>query len=564
MQMLTIKLNELTRDLKLLYVEDDKGSREQLSKVFEIFFNVTITASDGKEGWEKYQNEPFDLVITDIHMPRMDGIQLSEKIKALNPSQKIIIISAHDTSDYLIPAIRAGVDGFIVKPVEVEQMMEVLEKTATAIHSTMIAQDYYKHLEEEIRFKTLELEALAVTDELTGLFNRNKFNRSMHEVGEKILLLINIDNFDNINISYGYHNGDIILKKIAHFFHENLPQSSLLFHLGYDEFAILFNGRNITEAQVYAEEIKRKITASPIEHEGIIIRFTASIAISQGESDVVKNAHIALKEARLLGKNRINVYRENSEYEAYQKEIHKHIPILFDALQHDLIVPYFQPIYNNQTQSIAKYEALARIVDNSHKIILPKYFIEAAELSGMLPEITRIMIDKSFQFFQGKSMEFSINIGEQDLNDSYLVDYLQKKAEQYNIFPHKVVIEILEGISVDVSDQNLNQLKELKEQGFQLAIDDFGAQHSNFERIHRLNVDYIKIDGSFIKNIDNDISSYKIAQTITHLGKNMEAKVIAEFVHSQAVYNKILELGIEFSQGYYFGEPKATERGVFL
>jgi EAL domain-containing protein (putative c-di-GMP-specific phosphodiesterase class I) len=157
-------------------------------------------------------------------------------------------------------------------------------------------------------------------------------------------------------------------------------------------------------------------------------------------------------------------------------------------------------------------------------------------------------------------LEFSINIGEQDLNDCYLIDFLQKTAQKHNIAHNRVVIEILEGISVHATEQNLNQLKELKKLGFQLAIDDFGAQHSNFERIHRLNVDYIKIDGSFIKNIDTDISSYKIAQTITHLGKNMEAKVIAEFVHSSSVYQKILELGIDYAQGYHIGEPKPNER----
>lgn len=185
MEMFTIRLNELTRDLKLLYVEDDKESREQLAEVFKIFFHDTITAVDGIDGLEKYQQELFDLVITDIHMPRMNGIQLTEKIKSLSPTQKIIIISAHDSSEYLLPAIRAGVDGFIVKPVEVEQMVSVLEKTASSIHNDMISKDYYKVLENEIRHKTFELQTLAVTDELTGLLNRNKFNQLLHALSRK-------------------------------------------------------------------------------------------------------------------------------------------------------------------------------------------------------------------------------------------------------------------------------------------------------------------------------------------------------------------------------------------
>lgn len=557
MDMITIKLNELTRDLKLLYVEDDEASREQLAEVFKIFFHITTTAFDGQDGWEKYQNDFFDLIITDIHMPRMNGIQLTEKIKAKNPKQKVIIISAHDTSEYLLPAIRVGVDGFIVKPVESTQMVEVLEKAASSIHSEMIAQDYYKYLENEIVQKTFELQSLAVTDELTGLFNRTKFNQILREGGKGVLLLLNIDNFDNINISYGYYNGDIILQKIAQFIQLNAPQSSLLFRLGHDEFAILCEEPEVIQALAYAEELKTKISASPIEHEQISIRFTATIAIAEGDVDLLKNAHIALKEGRLLGKNRINLYQEDSKFETYQKEVQHYIPVLFDAIKNNTIVPYFQPISNNGTQKIEKYEALARIVHND-QIIMPALFIKAAELSGMLPDITRIMIEKSFQFFQNRSSEFSINIGEQDLNNGYLIDFLKNTAKTYQISPQSVVIEILEGISAHTTEQNLNQLNELKELGFQLAIDDFGAQNSNFERVHRLNVDYIKIDGSFIKNIDTNINSYKIANNISHFAKSIDAKVIAEFVHNESVYQKVLEMGIDYSQGYYIGEPKPS------
>jgi len=555
--MITIKLNELTRDLKLLYVEDDNASREQLAEVFRIFFHDTTTAIDGQDGWEKYQNDHFDLVITDIHMPRMDGIQLTEKIKATNSKQKVIIISAHDTSEYLLPAIRVGVDGFIVKPVESEQMVEVLEKTASAIHSEMIAQDYYKYLENEIIHKTLELQTLAVTDDLTGLFNRNKFNQFLRQGGQGALLLLNIDNFDNINISYGYYNGDVILQKIAQFLQKNAPPFSLLFRLGHDEFAILCEGPKIEEALAYAEELKTKISDCPIVHEEISIRFTATIAIAQGDADLLKNAHIALKEGRLIGKNRINVYRADSKFETYQKEIQHYIPLLFDAIKNSTIIPYFQPISNNSTKMIEKYEALARIVYKD-QIIMPALFIHAAELSGMLPDITRIMVEKSFKFFQDKSIEFSINIGEQDLNHGYLIDFLKKTAQTSHISPQRVVIEILEGISAHTTEQNLNQLNELKELGFQLAIDDFGAQNSNFERVHRLNVDYIKIDGSFIKNIDTNVNSYKIAHNISNFAKSIDAKVIAEFVHSDSVYQKVLELGIDFSQGYHIGEPNPS------
>lgn len=557
MDAILTQLNKQMKNFTLLFVEDDEESRVQLTQLFSIFFKEITTAIDGQDGWKKYQDGTYDVVVTDINMPRMNGIKLSEKIKKHNSEQKIIIISAYDTSEYLVPAIQLGVDGFIMKPVEREQMMDVFQKIGFAIQTEMIAKNYYKALESEVKNKTLELQTLAVTDELTGLFNRTKFNQALREEDEKLLYLVNIDNFDNINISYGYHNGDIILKKIAQFFQQNIPPFALLFRLGHDEFAIISPRSDLTETQAYAQQLKEKIAACPIEHEGITIRFTATIAIAQGASDLLKNAHIALKETRQLGRNRIHAYQNNSSFEAYQKEIQRHIPILFDAINGDNIVPYYQPIINNTTQRIEKYEALARII-LENEVIRPDYFIKAAELSGMLPIITRIMIEKSFYYFKDQPYEFSINIGEQDLNESYLVEFLTKTTQKYQINPNRVVIEVLEGISAFATEQNLNQLNEIKSLGFQLAIDDFGTQNSNFERVHRLDVDYIKIDGSFIKNMDSDINSYKIAQNITSFAKSMGAKVIAEFVHNESIYNKVMELGIDYTQGYYTGEPKRT------
>lgn len=552
-----ISLREQTKKLTLLFVEDDTASREALSQVFALFFQDMQIASDGQEGWERYENNQFDLVITDIDMPRMNGIQLAEKIKADNSLQKIILFSAYDTSEYLVKAIRMGIDGFIMKPVEMEQLVDILQKVTLSLHSELLIKNYYQNLENEIYAKTSALQKLAITDPLTGLYNRNKLNELIEEEKDKIVLLLNIDNFDNINMSYGYYNGDMILKKIAEFFQQNRPDNALLFRLGHDEFVYVFHSFAVEEVETFAESLKDKIGNFPIEHEHIVIRFTATISIAEGKGDFLKNAHIALKEARQLGKNRIHKYHPDSYFESYQKEIQRHVPILFEAINKNLLIPYYQPILNNRTCNIEKYEVLARLIYKG-EALLPSYFIKAAELSGMLPSVTRVMIEKSFDFFKDKDFNFSINIGEQDLNDNYLIDFLLTTAQRYRISPDRIVLEVLEGISAHATEQNLNQLKELKLHGFQLAIDDFGAQNSNFERVHRLNVDFIKIDGSFIREIDRNENSYNIAKNITQFAKSIGAKVIAEFVHSQAVYEKVMELDIDYAQGYYLGEPKCT------
>lgn len=554
------ELKEKTKSLNVLYVEDDDATREQISSVMGMLFSSLSVAEDGMQGLELYKNGKFDLVITDINMPRMNGIEMMKKIKSINPMQKVIIVSAHDGGDYLLSAIRAGVDNFILKPVEMEQFQEVVTKVATIIHNEKLQEHYRQELEAEVTEKTVELVQQAVTDDLTGVFNRKKLTMCLARPGRKILMMLDVDNFDNINVTYGYNSGDIILKKIAQFLKENLHPDALLFRLGHDEFAFLFTSSTIEEVKIYAKEIQKLILQQPVDYEEILVRFTATIVLAEGDSDLLKDVHLGFNRTRKIGKNRIGIYKPDIELERHQKHIQKCIYTLSDAIKKQHIVPFFQPIVNNKTNKIEKYECLARIV-NDDGVMTPNKFIEAAELSGMLPDITRIMVEKSFDYFKDKSEEFSINISEVDLNDNYLVDFLKEKTVKFSINPNRVVLEVLEGISASGAQKSLEQLLILKDYGFQLAIDDFGAQNSNFERVHTLKVDYIKIDGSFIKQIDTDLNSFHIAKTIADFSKNIGAKVIAEYVHSESVYKKVLELGIDYSQGYYFSEPLPKIKG---
>jgi EAL domain-containing protein (putative c-di-GMP-specific phosphodiesterase class I) len=227
-----------------------------------------------------------------------------------------------------------------------------------------------------------------------------------------------------------------------------------------------------------------------------------------------------------------------------------------EALTNNAIVPYYQPIIDNKTMKIVKYECLARLVD-FNSIIAPYYFIEPARLAGLLPKITETMFVKAFKYFQNKSHGFSLNITEDDLRANYLPSFLKHLANEYTIDPSMVTLEILENISAYGSQQALEQLLELKDAGFKLALDDFGSEKSNFCRLQQMNVDYIKIDGSFIKDINTNKNNLDICKTIVHLAQSIKCEVIAEFVHSKDVFETVKNIGIPYSQGYYFGEPKS-------
>jgi EAL domain-containing protein (putative c-di-GMP-specific phosphodiesterase class I) len=150
---------------------------------------------------------------------------------------------------------------------------------------------------------------------------------------------------------------------------------------------------------------------------------------------------------------------------------------------------------------------------------------------------------------------FSFNITEDDLSQHYLLDFLEEKTKQYNIAPQRIILEILEGVSATGKKNHINQLTELKAKGYLLSIVDFGAEYSNFERILELDIDYLKIDAKYIKNIDKNEKSYEITRAITFFANNAKIPCMAEFVHNESVQLVVKALGINYSQGYYFSEP---------
>ena len=548
-------LAEQTKDMSILYVEDDDAVREQTKIIFEMLFKNVVTAFDGKDALQKYKKSDYDIVFTDISMPRMDGIELSGFIKEEDSMQKIVIISAHNTTDHLLKAIELGVDGFLLKPIKVDKLILSIKKLADAILAGKIMKEYRKNLEAEVKKQTQLMEKQVVTDKLTGLQNRYALNKALETVVENVsLILINIDNFDSINVVYGYATGDKVIVSLSKLLGKQMQSNANLFYLGNDEFAILCHKseQEIMKNSELLQENKAELLVQIKNHD---IKFTVTIAIAKGEDELLKHAYIALKEAKNQGKNSIKTYSKDLVSEKLQAQIQKLSPIIRDAIEKNHVMPYFQAIRDNRTKKIAKYECLARIVIGS-KVYSPFEFINIAEKIGVIAEITKIMIDKSFKAFQNNKHTFSINITEIDLNNNYLQEYFIQKLQEYKIEPSRVVLEVLEGISVTGAKNSLEQLAALKKLGFSIAIDDFGAEHSNFERVHMMQVDFIKIDGSFVKNIATNAKSFSIVKTIKDFAKSIGAEVIAEYVHSQEVAQMIEDLGIEYSQGYYFSEPK--------
>jgi len=195
------------------------------------------------------------------------------------------------------------------------------------------------------------------------------------------------------------------------------------------------------------------------------------------------------------------------------------------------------------------------MIDEDGKIISPFFFLGIAKKTKKYFEITKIVIKQSFEMFEKSSAEFSINITIEDILNKNITLFIFKMLERYGI-GSRVVFEIVESEYIQNFEEVLDFIQKVKTYGSKIAIDDFGTGYSNFEYIIKLQVDYLKIDGSLIKNIDTDENTYLVVSTIVEFAKKLNMKTIAEFVENEEIFNKVKELGIDYSQGYYFSAPK--------
>ncbi len=396
-------------------------------------------------------------------------------------------------------------------------------------------------------------------DILTNLPN----NRALIErlrVGKRAnYFLLNIDNFSNINNAYGYDVGDHVLTEIAKYLAMFKPLSSQVYRFCSDRFVILDESAlSVEELETACESILSFFTQTElsIDDININISFTIGVSVARGFINITQ-AEWAMKEARDLSRNSYKIFDASSEFIYKQQQDLHWMQKVKEAVDSENIVAFFQPIRNNKTKKIEKYECLARIHDDDEDVS-PIVFMESAKLIGGTSYITKAIIMQSFKKFAETEYEFSINITSEDLNLGYLEGFLLKYINKYKINPTRVVLEMLEDISSLGGSQTLEQLNLLKMNGFQIAIDDFGAENSNFSRLLEIDPDYIKIDGAFIKNILTDETSQVIVDAIIMVCRARGIKIIAEYIHNGAVQAKVEELGIDYSQGYYFGKPCKT------
>lgn len=389
-------------------------------------------------------------------------------------------------------------------------------------------------------------------DILADELEKNRYN---------YLFLLDISNFSAINKVFGKIFSNKILLEIESMIEINTNDNAKLFKVESDRFVILSNEISKDAAKEYCAQIISFFDTKKVTLDDVELDITFNIGVSKiinNISDTIVNSEYALDKSKKLGSRHYEIYDElNSEY-IDEKDALPWLNKTKELVLSDHIEPYYQAIQDISTGKITKYEVLARgIMDD--EVIPPKYFVKSAKKLGILSAITKTIIKKSFKYFQNTEMSFSINLTERDLLEGYLSDFLQEKLEFYSIEPSRVTFEILESVVVDQNFKIISeQITELKEMGFKIAIDDFGIENSNFNRLLEMNADIIKVDGAFVGELKENEKMVLIVKTIVDLAKSLGIKTVAEFVKDEYTYNRVKELGIDYAQGYYIGKAEAT------
>ncbi len=410
-----------------------------------------------------------------------------------------------------------------------------------------------------------ELTKLLYFDHLTDLHNRNALNKDLRQTKSLSLILINIDSFSQLNDFYGEKMGDKILKQFSTFLLSYMIEndSTHLYRLGGDEFALLITEQKPLSVVNIAKDLVSNVNKTPLNIDELVISLSITVGVSLEENLLLlSTANMALKIARRSKKNIVVFSDELSLNDEYEKNM-KWIKEIKDAIKHDRIVMYYQPIVNNADNTINKYETLVRLIDRQGNVISPIHFLEIAKKAKLYKELTKIIIRKSFKAFKDNSYDFSVNLTIEDILDSEIRSFIVDTLQEYDI-SNRVVFEIVESESIENFEEIENFIIEVKSYGCKIAIDDFGTGYSNFEHLMRLQADFIKIDGSIIKEIVHNKRSELITSVIVAFAKEMGIKTIGEYVESKEINDKLIDLGVNKSQGYYFDKPQATlaKKGV--
>lgn len=459
-----------------------------------------------------------------------------------------------------------------------------LEESSASMHDAQgaaVGKVYIFHDVSRASALAAELSYQATHDELTGLINRREFERRLElslqntavPPPSHALIYLDMDQFKAVNDIGGHAAGDELLRQLSSLMTSHLRQSDSLARLAGDEFAVILHSCPLTHAQRIAESIRRAVSEFRfIWHDKI---FPASMSIglttfTPGAStamDVLRLADAACYVAKEKGRNRLHVHTAEDDELAHRSGQFGWIERVRHALDEErfvLHVQRMQPLHH-AAHAGAHYELLVRMVNPDGSLVPPATFIPAAERYGMMTHIDRWVVKAAFALYarnagsHGGGLTYAINLSATSICDEHFLEFVFQQFDLHGIAPHGICFEITETSAIANLPQATRFILRLKEIGCTFALDDFGSGMSSFAYLKQLPVDFLKIDGSMVKDLVDDPISYAMVEAITRVGHVMGVKTVAEFVETAAIFSALEEIGVDYAQGYAIERPRLLQ-----
>ena len=424
---------------------------------------------------------------------------------------------------------------------------------------------FYKNLAKAKLFildKVYNYVSIFSIDEITKFFTKKKFLADAKENKGKSALMINIRNFNYINNVFGLKFGDKALREVANVIRDLLKNKGTAYRITGDKFVIIFN--SYKESLKFFEKLEKALFSGlnvfhDTTHEFITIRISIQgIIIKNLKDNYVENALVYIKKAYFH--NKVLIIFEDEILPIIENDL-KSLEIVQTAILSEAVEPAFQKIMSLKDDEYY-FEALMRIRFKNN-VYSPAQFLEVAKEMGLYPKLSEMLLKKAISYSKYLKTKISLNIEISDIMRKNFINFLVSKVDSMKLNREDIIFEITESEYMgNYFNEVKKVLEKLKDEGFQIAIDDFGSGYSNFSYLTQIPIDIIKIDGSLIREITKNKEQRYIVGSIVSMTKLLGIKTVAEFVSSEEIYEEIIKLDIDYAQGFYIDKPKFLDELV--
>ncbi len=556
----------------VLIIDDDAQIRDLFVAILDNSCSCSSVAS-AEEALTKLSEEAFDLVISDIDMEGMSGIELIPKLHSISPGTVVVMISGHQDVETAIEAMRVGAFDYITKPLDMRHVDAAFQRALD--HRSLIREkeQYREQLEQLLEERTAEVDFLAYYDTITQLPNRALFEDRLAQAiamaksaGQTLgVLFISLDQFKKVNDTLGHGPGDILLREFAERLKSCIAQTDTVARFGSDEFALLRTQIEGPDDVIETIGSLSQVLKFGFELNGQELFATASVGISLFPLDgddgqtLLKNAGAALYKAKRSG---------GANYQFYTADIHDRASrrlsletTLRRALQNQEFLLHYQPKVSVDSLEITGVEALVRWHHPQLGLISPAEFIPLAEDTGLIIPIGQWVLkeaclqNKRWQNQGFARIRMAVNISARQLHDQAFADTVIKALRETNLEPEYLELELTESSIMQNAELAANVLSRLKSMGIYCSIDDFGTGFSSLASLKRLPINALKIDKSFVSEAPSEPDDAALVLAIITLAHNLRLRVIAEGVETEEQLRLLHLLRCDEIQGSLFSKP---------